>query len=334
MLEQEACKLQVLANELGISITTLISYLDELTVWLADFQINITRTRGIGVELSGKEANKRRALAHYFLLYFQEELIESLFLLEKGNRTKATISHYFSAEYLWSIDQVVTDVLSHSQPRLAYSDFVGFIVHTCITMQRTEAGFLLEEAPRDIADFAHEYHLIENISNQLRRVQLTKNDVIYLAIILKGSKFQTVNDLVYDRIDLAQVVKRLMKDVSDQLHIDVTNDFSLYQGLLAHMEPSLFRMKQNMGLFNPLKDEIKRKYPVLFMAVKRFVEREFPDICPFPEDEIAFIVLHFGSALVMWEEKLTIKALIICPTGIGTSKMLASRIKRKSLKSK
>jgi mannitol operon transcriptional antiterminator len=110
--------------------------------------------------------------------------------------------------------------------------------------------------------------------------------------------------------------------------VDLTKDFSLFQGLLAHMEPSLFRIKQQMGLFNPLTEEIKRKYPVLFMAIKNGVEKEFKEFGFFPDDEIAFIVLHFGSALVMREEDMPIHALVVCPTGIGTSKMLASRIKK------
>src|SRR5699024_6493516 len=83
-----------------------------------------------------------------------------------------------------------------------------------------------------------------------------------------------------------------------------------------------------MGLFNPLKDEIKQKYPVLFLAVTHFFETECTEIEDFPEDELAFIVLHFGSALVIWEEQFRLRALLICPSGIGTSKMLASRIKK------
>src|SRR5699024_7560592 len=53
----------------------------------------------------------------------------------------------------------------------------------------------------------------------------------------------------------------------------------------------------------------------------------FPNI-DFPDDEVAFIVPHFGSALLMQEEKKGVHAVIVCPTGIGTSKMLASRIQK------
>jgi len=153
-------------------------------------------------------------------------------------------------------------------------------------------------------------------------------DKRFLASILKGSKLQEVETVPYESVVLGQIIKNMIQYVSSQLHVDLTRDFSLFHGLLSHLEPSLFRIKQNMGLFNPLTDEIKRKYPVLFLAVKNSVEKEFKDIEHFPEDEIAFIVLHFGSALVMREEEMMIKALVVCPTGIGTSKMLASRIKK------
>src|SRR5699024_10670157 len=65
----------------------------------------------------------------------------------------------------------------------------------------------------------------------------------------------------------------------------------------------------------------------LCVIVRKSLEKEFPNI-RFPDDEIAFIVPHFGSALLMQEEKKGIHAVIVCPTGIGTSKMLASRIQK------
>jgi mannitol operon transcriptional antiterminator len=159
-------------------------------------------------------------------------------------------------------------------------------------------------------------------------VTFTKEDLLYLAVVFKGSKLQAVDAIPYDRVVLNQLVKDIIRSVSSQLHVDFTNDFSLFQGLLAHLEPSLFRLKQRMGLYNPLTEEIKRKYPLLFIAVKNSVEQELKEIDFVPDDEIAFIVLHFGSALVMREEEISINALVVCPTGIGTSKMLASRIKR------
>lgn len=331
--ESESFKIQVLANELGVSITTLTGYLDELTEWLRNFNLVINRKRGVGVELKGTEKNKRKALASYFLLYFNEELIESLFLLEKGQSNQNQILYFFQPNRLLDIDHLVNNEVNSRQSRLADSDYIGLVIQIYITMQRVTDGFLIENEiiSRDDSD---EYRLIMKICSDLEKrfsVRFNEGDLDFLTTILKGSKLQEAINIPYDSVVLGQMIKNVIQYVSSQLHIDLTNDFSLYQGLLAHMEPSLFRLKQGLKLFNPLTEEIKRKYPVLFLAVKNSVEKEFKEIEEFPDDEIAFIVLHFGSTLVLREEEIAIKALVVCPTGIGTSKMLASRLKKEFL---
>ncbi|WP_050182688.1 BglG family transcription antiterminator [Domibacillus robiginosus] len=327
---EESYKIQGLAADLGVSITTLSAYLDELTEWLETFQLELSRKRGVGVELKGSEQSKRKALANCLLMDFSEEIIESLFLLEKGEHQQKKLLHYFRADYIRAIDRIVNEAMNNRYSRLADSDYIGLIIHIGITMQRTEAGFYLEKKPYE-SEEAEEQSQVMAISKELEKtfsVVFTKEDIGYITTILKGSKLQEAASIPYDSIVLSQMIKHVIQNVSSQLHIDLTNDFSLFQGLLAHMEPSLYRLKQQMGLFNPLTEEIKKKYPVLFLAVKNSVEKEFKEIQSFPDDEIAFIVLHFGSALVMQEEEITLKALVVCPTGIGTSRMLASRIKK------
>jgi mannitol operon transcriptional antiterminator len=331
LIQEDSYKIQTLAVDLGVSITTLTTYLDEMTEWLSKFNLQITRKRGVGIDFSGSEANKRKALASYFLHHFNEELIENLFLLDSEDRSQEIILHYFLPDYLLAIERVVNATFNSLQPRLADSDYIGFLVHICITMQRTEAHYLLGKVEDYPNEQNNEYSLIMKICAELGTtfsVKFTRDDMSYLAMILKGSKLQAADAVIYDSVLLSQMIKNLIQDVSLQLHIDLTKDFSLYQGLLAHTEPSLYRIKQKMSFFNPLKEEIRRKYPVLFMAVRNAVEKQFKEINDFPEDEIAFIVLHFGSALVMREEEISIKALVVCPTGIGTSKMLASRIRK------
>ncbi|MDF2036614.1 PRD domain-containing protein [Cytobacillus oceanisediminis] len=334
ILEEDLYKTQVLASYLGISTATLSAYLDELAQWLSVFQVQLTRKRGVGVELHGSEANKRRALAHFFLQYFHEELIEKLFLLEKKKLGEERILHYFEPDYLFQVNSIVQTVFSGAPARFADSGYLEVVLHVCISLQRT-----LKQFPVDRDDTLPEkeviveYSLIQQVTSKLERkfdCIFSEGDVLYLARMLKGTKLSGAEAFPYDSIVLAQMIKNVIKSVSEQLHVDLTKDFSLFQGLLAHMEPSIFRMKQNMESYNPLKEEIMRKYPVLFMAVKNSLEEEFTDIDQFSDDEIAFIVLHFGSALVMQEENISIKALLICPTGIGTSKMLKSRLKKEA----
>lgn len=328
--EGPSFKKQVLANQLGVSAVTLTSYLDELEDWLNKFSITLTRKRGVGMELSGKEADKRHALASYFLVHFYEDLIESLYFLQQGNEPEERILGYFSPRYLFIIDHLVNQKINNWQTRLADSDYIGLIVHICLTIQRNESKFLLEQEYQAVNEYTDEFQLIELICTELKEklaISLTKSDVHFLSVILKGSKVQAAEVIYYDSVLLGKLIKKVIKAVSSKLNIDFTDDFSLFQGLLAHMEPSIYRLQQNLDLYNPLTNEIKKKYPVLFIAVKDSLEKEFEDI-DFPDDEIAFVVLHFGSAMLMNEEKIRINAVVVCPTGIGASRMLASRIKK------
>lgn len=328
--EGPSFKKQVLANQMGISPVTLTTLLDDLGEWLHKFSITLSRRRGVGVELEGTEAHKRHALVSYFLVYFYEEIIESLYFLQQGKIPEENILGYFKPQYLALVDQLVKQKINKEQTRLADSDYIGLVVHTCLTLQRTEDRFFLEPVEGAAMEFAGEHLLMETICDELSgrlSIPLTAGDVDFLAVILRGSKVQSVDLLYYDSVLLGRLIKNIIRDVSLQLHVDLTDDFSLYQGLLAHMGPSIFRLKQQLESFNPLTDEIKGKYPVLYMAVKQSLENEFKEI-HFPADEIAYIVLHFGSALLMNEEKVRIDAVVVCPTGIGTSKMLASRIQK------
>ncbi|PSL40052.1 BglG family transcriptional antiterminator [Planomicrobium soli] len=328
--EGPSFKTRVLASQLGVSAATLSAYLDDLTEWLGKFSITLTRKRGVGVELDGAEANKRHALANYFLVYFYEEIVEQLYLLQQGKKLEEPVLGYFSPRYLAEIDELVNRKINNEQTRLADSDYIGLVIHICLTVQRNETHFMLEQVVDTIEDTTSEFELMERLCNELNNslsASLNASDAHFLSVVLRGSKVQGVDWGYYDSVLLGKLIKNVIGEVSVNLHVDLSDDFSLYQGLLAHMGPSIFRLNQNLELFNPLTDEIKRKYPVLFMAVAKSLEKVFRDI-DFPADEIAFIVLHFGSALLMNEEKVQINAVVICPTGIGTSKMLASRIRK------
>ncbi|WP_175990579.1 BglG family transcription antiterminator [Bacillus sp. Marseille-Q1617] len=323
-------KKQVLANQLGISVTTLSAYLDELADWLNKFSITLTRKRGVGVEMIANEASKRHALASFFLVYFYEDIIESLYLMQKGHAFNEPVLGYFQPDHLKAVYQTIDRHLSNEQLSLVDNDYIGLVVHVCLSIQRTQNDCVITEMNQVESHYSSEYNLMMEIAGELEEVlsiRITESDINFLTLILKGSKVQETDAAYYDSIFLGHLIKKVVKDVSTNLNVDLTDDFSLFQGLLAHMGPSIFRLKQQMELFNPLTEEIKEKYPVLFLAVKNSLENQFTDI-HFPDAEVAYIVLHFGSALLMNEEKVKIDAVVVCPTGIGASKMLASRIQK------
>ena len=60
-------------------------------------------------------------------------------------------------------------------------------------------------------ELTEEYNLIAKICKEIEEtysVSFTKADMIYLAVILKGSKLQAADDLPYDRVVLGRKVKK------------------------------------------------------------------------------------------------------------------------------
>lgn len=265
----------MLSNQLGISTTTLTSYLDELANWLRKFSVTLSRQRGVGVEVAGEEAHKRHALAAYFLIHFYEELIESLYYLQQGKTQDEKVLGYFHPDYLASANRLVGEHISDEQIRLADSDYTGLVVHLALALQRIEKGLLLEK-DQPAAERNGEYYMIQAICADLQEqlgVGLTERDIEFLTVVLKGSKIQASNVLYYDSVLLGKLVKNMIRDVSAQLGVDLTKDFSLYQGLLAHMEPLIFRLKQKLESFNPLTDEIKKNTRCCFSRSNRLWRR-------------------------------------------------------------
>ncbi|MEK5441405.1 BglG family transcription antiterminator [Fredinandcohnia sp. FSL W7-1320] len=325
-------KLAPLANELGISITTLGTDIDDLMEWLKNYDIILNRKKGVGIEIDGLEEDKRNALVSYLLIHFNKELIESIFLLSNDRLQNDKILFFLKKDYLKTTDKIVYSYINQSEIKLADSDYIAFIIYICISLQRIEKGHTLSERKQDVDRIknSEEYSLLIKICGELSNllsIELNDHEISNFVTVFRGSKIVTTENTYYDQILISRSVKKLIYDVSEQLNVDLSADFSLFQGLMAHMEPTIYRMTKGLTHFNPLTEEIKQKYPLLFMAVHTSVNKIFTQI-PFYDDEIAYIVLHFGSALELKKEEVQIHALIICPTGIGTSKMLASRIKK------
>lgn len=330
--EKEPVKQQALISDLDISTATMASYLDDLEIWAGSFGMELIRKRNFGVQLIGNEASKRRALGKFFIQYFNEELIEAMFQLDhhQFQNMSSPFLYYFKPEYLSVIQKVVNTELEDKEIDLADSDYMAFIVQVYITYQRNRKGFGLKAighkndfGERDIA-------FVESVCLKIEdEVNLTIPDIEkqYLAEYFKGSKVQSADSVYDDNVITSRNIKQLIELVSQKINIDFTSDFSLFQGLLAHLKPSIFRIRKNLGSYNPLTEQIKQQYPKLFTVITQVTRRVFKDLS-FPDDEIAYIVLHFGSALEQRISNINLRALVVCPTGIGASKMLETRLRK------
>jgi mannitol operon transcriptional antiterminator len=337
---QEPIKLLALANDLSVTTATISHDLDKLEPFVQEYGLTLIRKRGYGIELIGTEEAKRKAISR--LISDQIDVPDFLKMVRESIERKSTNKIDSISERLLGLVQkekliIIENLINQMNSRLPYpladSSYVGLVVHLALAIERIGRGenitikneYLIQLKDSREFDFAKE---IAEMLGKTFQVDIPEEEVGYITMHLRGAKlrFQGKMDIRDENVEIAYLVQRLIEQVDDIIGDRLKDDPSLSQGLLAHLQPAIYRIKQGMKITNPLLAEIKRDYQELFDVVTEAVQVTFP-FDHVPDEEIGYLVLHFGAALHKRQGRTNLKALIICSSGIGTSKMLAAQIK-------
>ncbi|WP_269922164.1 BglG family transcription antiterminator [Psychrobacillus psychrodurans] len=337
----EPVKLYSLSKDLGVSISTVSADLMKLEEQLQPVQLSILKKRGYGVELSGTENAKRRAISYAISKTLKEEGLFSLIkekIHQKTSKYEDPISerlmHLVDREKLGMIEEAMKDLYPDFSLSMTDSAYVGLIVHLALAIERILQGenITIDEAYLKQIALEPEYPIAKKIINMLMdrfQVDIPEAEVGYITMHLQGSKLRQQEGVLVEsaNLELYRKAKRLIQEMEKQTSFRLSNNESLLEGLVTHLKPAIYRIEQNMGIVNPLLEEIQTNYKELFEQVKAATRKVFPKLL-IPEEEIGYLVMHFGSALIGVLGKGDLKAYIICSSGIGTSKLLASKLLR------
>lgn len=333
---KEPVKLYTLAADLQVTNATISYDLDELTEWIAPYGLQLIRKRGYGIELKGPEEAKRKIVGNLIVDRLDIQLFLETIEMNIKHRTKATekVFGVVSRGQLLKVERLLFHLKNRLSLSLSDSAYIALVVHLTYAIERIQLGETIRMEEEELLELKRtkEFESSQRIARALERmfnVEIPEAEVGYMTIHLRSANRSFGAEYRIDEIelDIAIRTKKLIDFISNKTGYHLNENDSLYEGLVSHLEPAMNRLKEKMRIYNPLTQQIKKDYFLLFMAIEEGVERFFPEI-EFPEDEIAFIVLHFGSVLEIKKEETNIHALVVCSSGIGSSKMLASRLKK------
>lgn len=104
----------------------------------------------------------------------------------------------------------------------------------------------------------------------------------------------------------------------------------LQEALYGHMIGMVDRIKNGLQLVNPLKDKIKQAYGQVYSGLEKFLRGEQDKLGGIiTDDEIAFLTIHFSTALseINQNNQYWYRAIVICNYGIATGRLLAENLK-------
>lgn len=104
----------------------------------------------------------------------------------------------------------------------------------------------------------------------------------------------------------------------------------LQEGLYKHLVGLINRVKSDIQIVNPLKENVKKNYGNIYTAIREFTPSiEQVTGKTLTEDEIAFLTIHFSTSVSAINQDLhyIYKAVVICNHGVATGKLLSENLK-------
>lgn len=337
----EPVKLLSLASELNVTIATISNDLNKVSERIEPYGLTLIRKRGYGIEIEGTETAKRRVMSSVILQNMNE--FEFLSLIKENIQKKSSkVIHTITDRLLGLVDKTklliiekhVEKIRNELPYSIADSAYIGLVVHLALALERVSQGENIKFDETYLANLKNtkEYSLAKKIVDDLEEAFVMKiphGEIGYITMHLMGAKLRHDQDFLIEdtNLQLGMKAQELIRYVGAEIGQDLTYHQSLLQGLIAHLGPALYRIKENMGISNPLLERIQEDYKDLFFILENGVKNIFPELLV-PKEEIGYLVIHFASALLKSERTPEFRALVICSTGIGTSKILSSKIEK------
>jgi mannitol operon transcriptional antiterminator len=353
LIATEPIKYFLLSNKYGVTEATISNDLDKLESTCMRNNLTIIRKAGFGVLIHGLENDKRSALSkllHKDITF--EEWFELFQLSEQEEKTIESsqlnqsvckrLRKFVETSNILKVEHAVKVVLD-SQTVIELSDrsYVNLIVHLILAIERINHQVNYTSEDENILpeiETMEEYIVAKQIVQKLERIlhiSMPKNEISYITLHLFGANFSqqynsstSNNDNDIEWYDLTQ---SFIHAVEKELSISLKEDLSLFEGLLAHLVPSVNRLKLGLQIHNPMLKDIKQRYPDIFSACQKagvtISTKVGKDI---PEDEIGYLAVHIGASAIRMKEhtKQIYKAVIVCASGMGTSTYLASKVEK------
>lgn len=337
----EPVKLSALAEELYTSVPMVRHDLDILQSWFNLQSLQLTLRKGMGLRLDGSEERKREALVQLLWDQFGEVGLLSLLRSESSQASLCLEEADLLAlriiplQYIRYAEHILAGLSRDLIPDLAPQDYLQLVLVLAVAVVRKRSGFFFAaeaQGPAHQVDMDIQRIAKAAVSGVFSHfsVPVDAAEQQMVERFLRGARPERLKrELLADNLQVLPEITLLIQKCGDALGQNLMDDHILRDGLVAHWVPALYRLKYRLPIKNPLLTRIQQEYASLFSLLQLTLQELFPTLS-IPDDEIGYLVLHFGSALSRLErERRRYRALVVCSAGIGSANMLASLLREK-----
>lgn len=342
-------KLFYYSSQFQVSEATISADLEAIESWLNRYELYVVRKPGSGVTVEGSEDNYRRAIRAFINENMDTQAVWDAYLdTAKSNVSveqlkKSNIGQLLNEDIMRRVMDCIAGMNHARVLTLTENSYIGLIIHISIAINRIlknevieqEAGWQRNQEPDE------DYRLAELLVKELEEefeIQIPGIETSYICLHLKGSKHERIalegeNGHYPKSREMLKLVNAMIDAFDEEKAYLIKQDEEFIQGLLTHLQPTLIRIYHEMQIQNPVLDDIKAGYPEIYkksLPVAKILEEYTGK--EVPEEEIGYLAVHFGAALVRLEEKREkirrVQIGVVCSSGIGISRLMSSKIEK------
>lgn len=274
--------------------------------------------------------------------YYTQKLLKAFFLdfvkqkdLESNRRARGEeLKRYFQdivVNAVYEIIDEIEDVINHQ-----ITDYY-LISLEIMLLVITERVFRGHHFDRDVNALSEDYFetltnfpFALDVANKIHgklQVEFNEEEIRYLSYQMFIHRIELNINNKYLESAFEDDVQNIIRLVSEDVGVNLLHDDRLYNSLMFHIVPLVYRVKSNVKIENPLYEEVLSADTKLFysiwMAMKPFEEKYRLTL---NNDEVSFLSIHFQVSLA--RTKFQQKAYVVCETGLLTSELLTSKIRQ------
>lgn len=333
LFNPEGYKAEKIITILNISRSTLKQDLKILRNELKEKNIEIISKANKGLIIVGEELEIRKLilekLRNYFVVKNEKiELLEDLDLLKRK-----IIEDFLEKDLIERVAVFFKKIKIDLKKKISDEAFQIIFIYLLITLKRLRGKLRLEKCQNfQFIKSTEDYKVIQNNIALLeeKNIKINSEEIIKITEFILGAHTYNFQYSFYENwILIERFIDNLIGKMSKEIEINLNEDKVLREGLINHIVPTIYRLKNNLVLQESIAEEIRYEYPNYYMNIKKFV-KEIENYIgkSFSDNEIAFLVVHFILALKRKEEKIRNhkRVVIVCGLGYGTSNLLKQEI--------
>lgn len=328
LLSDRFVTLNGVSEKLFVSRTTLINDLNPVKQFLRSHGLKVESHPNKGIRLLGSERRRRQCIIDIILTKLGLSGTESeqyspfynmiLNLIDRNEYDKKTI------------EQIIKTEEKKNGLRFTDSAFITLVYCLIVSVGRMLTGNFVEEGEHPgNGNYALAKDLLAYTTDYFH-LPLRESEIHLLSDVLTNLSPVRGGCGKENSMEIQVIATKFIRNISKDLGIDLTPDFTFYESLEKHLQATLLNRFASLPQTS-VTDLIIRNYPSVMRVTKK--EAVILENCvhhKISENELTYLAMHVCAAIERKHgNRKKTKIIVVCGGGIGTSELLIERLKKR-----